>query len=168
MKAAPLIITQGFIWVAGSLPGVLPGEDNFSTGPQAVWDAILGGLATSRTEYTHSALPGVLVGETGRPLYLQVLARYERIVEDADGLAIQRCARTIRSVDFTEKLRRIEHDCEIPILCIHGDMDLGAPYESSAKVVKEIVPRAEVKIYEKGAHGTMLSCMPPKEFTRAN
>lgn len=83
-----------------------------------------------------------------------MLARYERIVEDADGLAIQRCARTIRSVDFTEKLRRIGNDYEIPILCIHGDMDVGAPYESTVNVVKEIVPRVEVKIYEKGAHGT--------------
>jgi non-heme chloroperoxidase len=102
-----------------------------------------------------------LVGETGRPLSPEVLARYERIVEDADGLAIQRCARTIRSVDFTEKLRRIGNDCEVPILCVHGDMDIGAPYEASAKVVQEIVPRVEVKIYEKGAHGTNLFCVLP-------
>jgi hypothetical protein len=56
-------------------------------------------------------------------------------------------------VDFSEKLHRIGKYYSTRILCIHGDSDNGAPYETTAKVVKEIVPRVRVKIYEKGAHG---------------
>lgn len=31
------------------------------------------------------------------------------------------------------------------------------PYEASSKIVKEIVPGAEVKVYEKAAHGLYLT-----------
>ncbi|THC92686.1 hypothetical protein EYZ11_007825 [Aspergillus tanneri] len=134
---------KGFIWISPSLPGTLPGLDNHSTGPQAVWDSILESLATHRAEYVSSALPGTLGGKTALPLSPGILGQYERIVEDADALAIQLCAHIIRSVDFTGKLRRLGENTAVPVLCIHGDSDNGTPYESSTRVVQDIVPRVK-------------------------
>lgn len=57
--------------------------------------------------------------------------------------------------DFIEDLRAFgkEGESGLLLLVLHGDQDAGMPYEASAKIVKGLVPRAEVKIYEKAAHG---------------
>lgn len=86
----------------------------------------------------------------------EILRQHERIVEDADGLAIQRCAHIVRESDFKDKLLRLGEDSQVPILCVHGDSDTGAPYEKSTKVVKEIIPRVQVELYEQAAHGKNL------------
>jgi dienelactone hydrolase len=86
----------------------------------------------------------------------EVLRQHERIVEDADGLAIQRCAHIVRESDFNDKLLRLGEDSQVPILCVHGDSDTGAPYEKSTKVAKEIIPRVQVELYEQAAHGKNL------------
>ncbi|KAJ5812223.1 hypothetical protein N7474_008524 [Penicillium riverlandense] len=148
---------KGFVWVASDFSGNSRKTDKELAEHEAVWKSILDGLATSRAEYTHSALPGVIVGSSQYHLAPETLAHYERIVSDADALAIQGCARAIRLVDFSEKLRRIGKDYSTPILCIHGDSDTGSPYETTAKVMKEIVPRARVKIYEQGAHALQVT-----------
>jgi fermentation-respiration switch protein FrsA (DUF1100 family) len=149
----PIDCTKGFVWIASALPGKPPGTDKELAGLEAVWKSILDGLATSRAEYVHTALPGVIVGSSGYHLAPETLEHYERIVSDADALALQRCVRAIRLVDLSEKLHRIGKDYSTPILCIHGDSDTGAPYETNTKVIKDFVPRAQVKIYEQGAHG---------------
>jgi hypothetical protein len=139
--------------VAPALPGKLPGEDNRSTGPKVVWDDICTGFQKARADFVHAALPGVIVGTSGLSVSPEVLRQHERIVEDADGLAIQRCAHIVREADFNEKLLRLGEDSQVPILCVHGDSDTGAPYEKSTKVVKEIIPRVQVELYEEAAHG---------------
>lgn len=93
------------------------------------------------------------MGTSGVTLSPEVLRENERIVEDADGLAIQRCAHIVREADFNENLVRLGEDSNVPILCLHGDCDQGAPFEKSTKIIKEIIPRVQVELYEKAAHG---------------
>lgn len=93
------------------------------------------------------------MGTSGLTVSPEVLRQHERIVEDADGLAIQRCAHIVREADFNDKLVRLREDSCMPILCVHGDCDAGAPYEKSTKLIKEIIPRVQVELYEKAAHG---------------
>ncbi len=83
----------------------------------------------------------------------ETLSQHEKIVEAADGLAIQRCAHIVREADFHDKLVRLREDSSVPILCVHGDCDAGAPYEKSSKLIQDIIPRAQVNLYEKAAHG---------------
>lgn len=93
----------------------------------------------------------------------ETLSQHEKIVEAADGLAIQRCAHIVREADFHDKLVRLREDSSLPILCVHGDCDSGAPYERSSKLIQEIIPRAQVNLYEKAAHGKdfrILSVLP--------
>ena len=57
--------------------------------------------------------------------------------------------------DFTSNVKRMgeQGGTGVRLLLIHGDSDSGMPYEASAGVVKELVPWAVVKLYEKCGHG---------------
>lgn len=127
--------------------------NNPNAAPKEVWESILNGFSTSRGDFTHSALPGAIVGETQSLLTPETLQRYEYIVGQADPLAIQRCVWIITQMDFSEKLQQLGESA-VPILCIHGTKDMGMPYEASTELVKELMPRVEVKLYEDGAHGS--------------
>lgn len=156
---------QGLIWVAPALPGKLPGEDNRTTGPKAVWDDICAGFQKARADFVHAALPGVIVGTSELTVSPEVLRQHEKIVEDADGLAIQRCAHIVREADFNDQLLRFKEDSSVPILCVHGDSDQGAPYEKSTKLIKEIIPRVQVELYEQAAHGKTIYLLFALVFT---
>ncbi|RMJ25869.1 alpha/beta hydrolase fold protein [Aspergillus sp. HF37] len=145
---------NGFIWLAPSLPCAAQSADNPHAPPETVWASIRDGFGVSRGDFTHAALPGALVGETNASqLSVKTLERYEYIVGQADPLAIQRCVGSISETGFRGKLHRLAEGSAVPILCIHGTDDAGMPYEVSTKLVREIVPRVEVKLYEGAAHG---------------
>jgi pimeloyl-ACP methyl ester carboxylesterase len=78
---------------------------------------------------------------------------FEGIVDHADSLAIERCVQIITTTDFSEKLRKLGEETNLPIVCVHGDKDSGCPVEASAVVVKKIIPRTVLKIYQNGSHG---------------
>ena len=67
---------------------------------------------------------------------------------------MERCVQLISSTDFTEKLKTLESESSLRITCLHGDKD--SP-ESQVVMLKKIVPRTVVKIYENAAHGKSLS-----------
>jgi non-heme chloroperoxidase len=89
-----------------------------------------------------------------------VLDHYERIVGQADGLAIERCVQIITDKDFTQDLRRLAEEAgeKIKVLILHGDCDHGMPYDASSKIVADILGHtADARIYEKAAHGLYLT-----------
>lgn len=83
----------------------------------------------------------------------ETIERYTQLVLSADALAIERCIQLIATTDFTDRLKTLEDETDIPITCIHGDKDTGCTAESSVDVIKKIIPRAAVKMYKDGAHG---------------
>jgi non-heme chloroperoxidase len=118
---------------------------------KGVWESIIAGFRKSRADYTHTALPGALAPE-GVQLSDAVLQRNEYIVGEADALALERCIHIITSVDFTGLLTRLGSETDLPAICLHGDSDKGAPYEATAKVVQQLIPRVETKLYQGAAH----------------
>jgi non-heme chloroperoxidase len=89
-----------------------------------------------------------------------VLDLYERIIGQADGLAMERCVQIITDKDFTQDLRRLAQEAReiVKVLILHGDSDHGMPYEASGKIVANILEhKAETKLYEKAAHGLYLT-----------
>jgi non-heme chloroperoxidase len=89
-----------------------------------------------------------------------VLDRYERIIGQADGLAMERCVQIITDKDFTQDLRRLAEEVgeKVKVLILHGDCDHGMPYEASGKIVANILGhKADTKLYEKAAHGLYLT-----------
>jgi pimeloyl-ACP methyl ester carboxylesterase len=123
--------------------------------PQAasreLWDQVLDGIRQDRPGFFASAFRGPLgIGEN--QVDDETLERYERMTEAADALAIERCLQSFTQVDFCGKLAALNQGSDVPILLLHGDSDAGSPVQSSAERVKQIVPRANLKLYEKGSH----------------
>jgi pimeloyl-ACP methyl ester carboxylesterase len=38
-------------------------------------------------------------------------------------------------------------------MILHGDSDTGMPFEASSKIIAEMVPGTDVRLYEKAGHG---------------
>ena len=123
---------------------------------------ILSGLRANRPTFVRASLPGVFGAQDGGPdvvLDPTVLEHYERMVDEADGLAMERCVQIITEKDFTADIERLAKDNgNVKILILHGDSDNGMPYEASATILKEMLgDKAYVRIYEKAAHGLYLT-----------
>ena len=138
-----------------SLPLPLQTPQNPQAFPREMWDSVLPGLIADRVSFARQILPGIFGADAGVEVPPGTLERFERILERADVLAIWRTVQIITGRDFTEDLREFgkQGDRGVPLLVLHGDRDAGMPYEASARIVRELVPRAEVKVYEKAAHG---------------
>ncbi|EEH40136.2 hypothetical protein PAAG_08985 [Paracoccidioides lutzii Pb01] len=149
---------KGFFWVGPALPFPLATPENPNAPPRELWDSMLEGFRKSRADYTHEALPpSLFVLSSKRTISEFTLRRLENIVAMVDAIAIERCVQIITSLDFTDRLQKLGANTDVPIMCVHGDQDLGCPYEASSKVIKEIIPRTNVKMYESGAHGLYLT-----------
>lgn len=125
---------------------------------------IVGGLRANRPAFVKTSLPGIFGSQEGGPgvvLDLAVLEHYERMIDQADGLAIEKCVQIITEKDFTEDIKRMtveDTDGKVKILILHGDSDQGMPYEASSEILKKILrQRADVKVYENAAHGLYLT-----------
>lgn len=99
-------------------------------------------------------MPNVFGAHAGQEIDAAVLARFERIVDSADLLAIERCVQIITSFDFTDKLKAWSR---MPLLILQGDSDQGMPYEAGAKLIEAMVPNTRVRLYEKAGHGLYLT-----------
>ena len=89
-----------------------------------------------------------------------VLDQCEKMIAQADGLAMERCVQIITSKDFTDSLQRLAgaEGGDVKALILHGDSDKGMPYDASGKIVADILrDRADAKLYEKAAHGLYLT-----------
>lgn len=124
-----------------------------------VWESIITGVRASRPDYVAGALPAVFGIPAGAVVPAETLQHYERIIAQADGLAIERTSKLLVERDFTPEVTRLGEQGKdgVRLLLVHGGSDSGMPYEASAGIVKKLVPRAEVKIYEKGGHGLMVT-----------
>ncbi|KAG5297713.1 alpha/beta hydrolase [Histoplasma ohiense] len=149
---------KGFFWIGPALPYPLATPENPTAPSRELWDSILQGFRGSRADYTHEALPPSLsVPSPEHKLSEFTLRRLEGFVAQADSVAIERCIQIITGVDFTDRLRKLGAETDIPIMCVHGDQDLGCPIEATSQIIKEIIPRTVVRKYESGAHGLYIT-----------
>ncbi|ETI28721.1 hypothetical protein G647_01172 [Cladophialophora carrionii CBS 160.54] len=149
---------RGFIWLGPSLPFPLATDANPKAPSRSLWDMILTGIREDRTGFTRSALPGVF----GIPFNIGIevpetaLQKFEGIVAQADALALERCVQIITNRDFTEDLTKL-NGADVKLLVIHGDNDQSNPAEATAHLIPKLATQAEVRIYEKAAHGMYLT-----------
>jgi hypothetical protein len=112
--------------MGASMPYPLQTEEGPDAPARALWDSILQGFRDDRLGFTRVAAPGVFgvpfgIGVEVAPT---VLERFEKIVGEADSLAIERCIGIITSRDFTEALKKLGAKKDnIKLLIVHGDSD---------------------------------------------
>jgi non-heme chloroperoxidase len=76
-----------------------------------------------------------------------------QIAQAASGKALLECSRTLRDADFRPELTKID----IPALILHGDQDVSAPLELTARRTAALIPGAKLKVYENVAHALFLT-----------
>lgn len=139
------------MWMNTSLPYPVSTADFPQVASKELWNQVIAGIRQDRPGFFAGAFKGPLgIGENEVPD--KTLEQFERMTEAADAVAIERSVQSFTSVDFSERLKVLGRESDIPILLLHGDSDAGTPLEASADRVKQIVPRAALKVYAKGSH----------------
>ncbi|MES2043683.1 MAG: alpha/beta hydrolase [Pseudomonadota bacterium] len=72
---------------------------------------------------------------------------------DASRRALVDFQRAILTTDFTAEARAIG----VPVTLIHGDADVSAPIDLTARRYAALIPGAELLVYEGVAHGVMIT-----------
>jgi pimeloyl-ACP methyl ester carboxylesterase len=137
------------VFVAPALPFALRTDDN----PDGVPRSELMGV---RDEITHDF-----------PQYVRTIARPffgPKVTDSSVDWGIRMCDLSSlpaligtqiahAETDFRAELRSIEK----PTLIIHGDSDVLCPLGLTARVVHRLIPKSQLKVYENGPHGLMIS-----------
>src|SRR5687767_14465949 len=69
--------------------------------------------------------------------------------------AVIECNRAVTDTDFRAELPRIT----TPTLIIHGDADVSAPLELTARKTERLIPGSRLKVYEGAPHGLFITHM---------
>lgn len=111
------------------------------------------GFREDRHGFTTASIPGVFGVHAGIELTPSQRARYESMAIEADPIATERCMTIFMERNLSKEVKELGDETDIPILILHGDLDQSLPLEAGPEIVKKLVPRAELKVYEKAAHG---------------
>jgi len=74
---------------------------------------------------------------------------------DTSMKALVECSRSMSSTDFRAELPTIS----VPTLVIHGDRDVSAPIDLTGRPTAELIPRAQLTVYEGAPHGLFVTHM---------
>jgi pimeloyl-ACP methyl ester carboxylesterase len=69
--------------------------------------------------------------------------------------AVIDCNRAVTNTDFRAELPKIT----VPTLIIHGDADVSAPLELTARKTARLIPGSQLKVYEGAPHGLFITHM---------
>lgn len=123
-----------------------------------LWASILAGLRADRPTFVSESLPALFAMQAGNEVHPKVLENFERIVAEADGVAIERVVGVFNQ-EAEGEIKKLAGE-KVPVLIVQGDTDQGMPMEASAMVIKEMAPRVDLRIYEKAGHGAFFPREP--------
>jgi non-heme chloroperoxidase len=135
--------------VSMSLPFVMKTADNPDGVDKAILDSQRASWATDFPKW---------LGENARPFFSpetsqQMVDWGIRMCLQTSLQAILESNRIDVEVDFRPELPGIK----VPTLIVHGDNDVSAPLDFTARRVAKLVPGSKLKIYERGPHGLMFT-----------
>ncbi|MGA5297057.1 alpha/beta fold hydrolase [Streptomyces koyangensis] len=144
-------------------PLMLQTPDNPEGVPQGVFDDIKSGILDERSQFWKDTAVGffsanrdgnkVTEGNKDAFWYMAMQETIEAGVACVDAFA---------STDFHEDLKKFD----IPLLIVHGDDDQVVPIDATARKTAELVPGAELRVYEGGSHGIALVPGHKEKFTK--
>lgn len=153
---------KGFVWIGPNMPYSVSCDECPEAPSAAVWDGLIQGFRSAEgKDFISQAVPGVFRTDLGNKVGEGTLRFFERLVGQADPMALERTAVILQKPmmaelkKMTEVAAANERD-RVPVLILHGDSDAGMPLETSAAVVHEVLPWSELKVYEKAGHGKCL------------
>jgi non-heme chloroperoxidase len=138
------------VLIGSVTPMLLKTTDNPEGIDKSVFDGIVTSIAEDRPGFLgpfNKAFFGV--GLLNRSVSSEFLRWSETRAMLASPKATRDCVRAWSETDFRADLRAFD----LPTLIVHGDDDATVPWEKSGKLSAELVPSAEVKLYEGAPHG---------------
>jgi non-heme chloroperoxidase len=138
------------VLVSAVPPLMVQRDDNPGGLPIDVFDGIRAGEASARSQLYRELADGPFFGNnrTGDvpqgvrdAFWLQGLASGTRNAYE--------CIAAFSATDFRPDLAKVD----VPTLVIHGDDDQIVPFDISGKLTAQLVPNAQLIVYEGGAHG---------------
>jgi pimeloyl-ACP methyl ester carboxylesterase len=155
---------KGFVWIGPNMPYSVSCEEFPEAPSAAIWDGLIQGFRSADgKDFISQAVPGVFRTDLGNKVGEGTLRFFERLVCQADPMALERTAVILQKPMMAElkmwaAAGAANESDKVPILILHGDSDAGMPLETSAAVVHKVLPWSELKVYEKAGHGKSLSC----------
>lgn len=169
VRAASAVLKEackGLVWLGPNMPWSLSCEECPGAPSKELWDGLIEGFrGPGSKDFIHAAIPGVFRTDLGNNVGEHTLGFFERLVAQADPVALERTVVLICQKEMVGELRAWaaaaaeEEKEKVPILILHGDSDGGMPLETSAAVVHEILPWSQLKVYEKAGHGKSSHCL---------
>lgn len=113
---------------------------------QEMADGILDDRPAFLTEFAKQFFGfGLLAAPVSDPF----LAAYCEAAMGSSPIAMLECVKAFSRTDFRAAVRAIT----TPVLVIHGDADKTVPIAATGKQAAELIPKAEMKIYDGAPHG---------------
>jgi pimeloyl-ACP methyl ester carboxylesterase len=151
---------RGFVWIGPNMPYSVRCAECPDGPDPAIWESLADGFRSSEAkEFIAQQVPGVFRVDLGNRVGPRTLQFFERLVSQADPIALERTA-IICQKPMAAELRSMaggRGENSLPILILHGDSDAGMPVETSAAVVQKLLPWSALKVYEKAGHGEFRS-----------
>ena len=138
------------VLVSAVPPLMVHRDDNPGGAPAETFDNIRAGEAANRSQLYRDLADGPFFGNnrngdvpqgTRDAFWLQGLASGTRNAYE--------CIAAFSATDFRPDLAKID----VPTLIVHGDDDQIVPFDISGKLSAQLVPTAQLIVYEGGAHG---------------
>ncbi len=103
-------------------------------------------------DFLSIALPAFFAAKAGNEVSPGLFDFYGGLALEADRAALEKTIAVIMQ-DIGKEVKQLAVlGSEVPILLIHGDSDENTPLEGTSRVLKEMLPWAELKVYGKGGH----------------
>jgi non-heme chloroperoxidase len=138
------------VLVSAVPPLMVHRDDNPGGAPAETFDNIRAGEAANRSQLYRDLADGPFFGNnrngdvpqgTRDAFWLQGLASGTRNAYE--------CIAAFSATDFRPDLAKVD----VPTLIVHGDDDQIVPFDISGKLSAQLVPNAQLIVYEGGAHG---------------
>ena len=139
----------------GATTPKLAQSDDYPCGvPEPVFEGVRAGLRADRAEFMRGFArlffgadrDGTIVSE-GSMIQLHQIAMQGSLKAAHD--AITACAAT----DYRGDIKRFD----VPVLIIHGEDDAFVPFKATAEQAIQLIPEAELKVYERAPHGLLFT-----------
>ena len=115
----------------------------------SVFEGIRDGLRTDRAQFISDFATPFYGINAGQTVSQGVLTQTLNIALLASLKGTIDCVTAFGETDFRSDIAKVN----VPTLVIHGSNDQVVPFESTGKVAAEMIPGAQLKVYDNGPHG---------------
>lgn len=142
------------VLAASIVPFMLRTEDNPEGVAAQVFKDMQASLQADRPAFLTTFMETFYgVGLLSSPVSMPMLAAACEVAMTASPIATLACVTSFSSTDYRAACRQIDK----PVLVLHGDSDKIVPIEIAGKRAAELIPQAELEIYDGGAHAIFYS-----------